>query len=266
MWKILLLVLLLAQNCPGGFERTEMGARASAFGNAYVGLADDVWAIFYNSGGLARIKSYQVSFFYSPQPFGLSELSNGSVAAAAPFNFGSLGFALRKYGFELYRELTGTLSYANTFKGVHLGININYNSVTIKNYGSAGTVGIDAGLIVPVIQNFQWGIFIKNLNSPTIGISKEKLPQSFTTGVAYLPISNFTLLLDMEKEINFDLAGRFGFEYWLIDAVALRGGVSDVPTQFSGGVGIRYSLFQVDYAFTTHQELGSTHCFSITIQ
>jgi len=266
MRKIFLIVLVLSETLNAGFEKTGIGARSAAMSNALVGKADDVWAIYSNVGGLKQLKNYQASFFYSPQPFGMHELSESAIAAAVPFNFGVLGFGIRRYGFELYRELSWTLSYANSVKGICLGVNFNFHTVTIKNYGSANTIGIDVGMLVPVFINFQFGTFIKNINSPTIGVSREKLPQSFTTGVAYIPMNSLTLTLDIEKEINFDLNARFGFEYWIIDALVLRGGATDTPTQFSGGVGVRYSIFQMDYGFTTHQELGCTHGISITIQ
>ena len=266
MGKFLFVMLLFVQTSFGGFERTEIGARAMAFGNSYVGLGDDVWAIYHNVGGIARLNKWQASVFYSPQAYGLSEFSLAAVAVVVPVKFGNFGFSVRKYGFELYREISGTLSYANTISGVNLGLNINYHTVVIKSYGSAATIGLDFGVLVPVIDRLNWGIFIKNLNSPTIGRSKEKLPQAFSTGVAYLPLESLTLLLDFQKDISFDPTARFGFEYRIINAVALRGGIADEPSQFAGGIGVMYSIFQFDYAFSTHQELGWTHSFSLTIR
>jgi hypothetical protein len=266
MGKILLLTLVSVQISLGGFERTEVGARAMAFGNAYIGLADDVWAIYHNVGGIACLEKWQTSVFYSPQPYGLSELSLAAIAGVVPTKFGVLGLAVRKYGFELYHEFSGTLSYAKTVSGVNFGFNINYHTVVIKSYGSAATIGLDVGILIPVLDRLRWGASIKNINSPTIGSSKEKLPQAFSTGVAYLPLENLILLLDFRKDISFDPSSRVGFEYKIVEAVALRGGVSDEPSQFSGGIGIKYSLFSFDYAFSTHQDLGWTHAFSITIR
>ncbi|MBI1807623.1 MAG: hypothetical protein HYR76_11285 [Ignavibacteria bacterium] len=266
MYYTLIPVLLSTTICLAGFERTEVGARPAALGNAYVALSDDAWAIFFNVGGLSQLSSREVSCCYSPQPFGLSELSTVGAAVVLPTHTGVVGIGVRRYGYEMYREVSTSLSYSNTLSGMDVGVSVCYHSVSIKNYGSAGTIGLDAGAMIRIASGWRWGISMKNLNAPRIGISKENLPQSFSTGVMYSPSVDVRLMLDVQKEVLFDPSPRFGFEYWLIDAVAFRGGVSDTPSQFSGGVGIRYGIFCFDYAFTTHQELGGTHQVSVTIR
>jgi len=99
-----------------------------------------------------------------------------------------------------------------------------------------------------------------------LGSSKEKLPQIFSTGFVYRPIEKFSICADYQKELRYDASPRFGFEYWMIEEVAVRGGVSNEPSLFTGGFGVRYLLFQVDYAFSSHQELGGTHQVSISIR
>ena len=260
---ILLLVPYLAF---AGFEQTEFGARAKALGGSYVALANDVWAMSYNVGGLTHLTQREVSFYYAPQQFGLSELSVSAFAIGYPTDYGTFGMMARRYGFDLYREVSWTFSYARTYSGVSVGVNMNYHSVTIQNYGSAGTIGFDVGALVHLTEQIQWGISAKNINAPTIGSSREPLPQSFTTGLAYMPIEKLSLSFDYFKETKYDASSRFGVEYWLVDAVALRFGVSNLPTQYAGGFGVQYNIFQFDYAFTTHQELGVTHQFSLGVR
>ncbi|MBI3189396.1 MAG: hypothetical protein HYZ33_01985, partial [Ignavibacteriales bacterium] len=95
-----------------GFERRDVGARQRAIGGAFVGLTDDVWAIHYNPAGLSNVKQSQVSVFYSPQTFGLSELSNGAVVGMVPTELGNFGLGIQHFGYELYRELSYTLGYS----------------------------------------------------------------------------------------------------------------------------------------------------------
>lgn len=265
--RALALFILLSINVAfGGFDRTDIGARSQALGNAYVGIADDVWSIFHNAAGLIMLTQWEAGFFYSPQPFGLSELSTGAAAFALPTDFGVLGAGVRSYGFSLYREFSGALSYARSMSGVNTGISLNYHSVSIERYGSSATIGVDAGIIVQLLKDIRFGIAIRNLNSPTIGQSGEKLPQTFSTGIAYTPFRTLSIVAGAAKETAFDISSRFGFEYWIIDALALRGGVSDQPSQVCAGTGIRFSIFQFDYSFSTHQELGWTHQVSLTIR
>jgi len=266
MRRIVCLVALFSQLAFGGFEQTELGARAKSLGGASCALSNDVWAIFSNVGGLAFLKEREASVFYAPQQFGLSELSLSAVTAGIPTAVGVIGVAARRYGFDLYREASWTVSYANAVSEVAIGININYHSLSIEHYGSSGTVGIDAGTVVPITHQMRWGMAARNINSPTIGASKEPLPQSFTSGFAYFPTQRFSIAIDYFKEVGFDGSVRFGSEYAVVDAVALRIGISNVPTEYAGGIGIKYGAFEVDYAFFTHQELGITHQGSILIR
>ena len=266
MRKILIPLILYVQIVSAGFEQTDVSPRARGLGGSYVALSDEMWAIFFNPGGLATVRQGEISFSYAPQPFGLSELSLGALATAIPMKFGVLGFGARKYGFDLYREITGVVTYANTISDIGVGVSFNYHSLSIKNYGSASTVGIDVGLLLPILDNLRWGIAARNLNAATIGASNEKLPQSFTIGTAYLPTSNLILTIDYQKESKVDPSTRVGVEYGIVEGIVIRGGSSTEPLQWSGGFGITYSVFQVDYAFSTHQELGGTHQASISIR
>ena len=265
MRVFVLLVVALHQVALGGFEQTEVGARAKSLGGAYCGMADDVWAIVYNVGGLAAIKQREVSMFYAPQQFGLSELSLSAVAAVFPTGVGSFGLAARRYGFDLYREVSWTVAYAREIFDAGVGVNVNYHSVTIQGYGSSGTVGIDVGALVQITSQLRWGIAAKNINAPTIGESEEPLPQLFSTGVTYQPVRNLSLLLDYCKEISFASSQKIGFEYSIVEAVVARAGLSSEPSEYTGGIGIRYGVLQIDYGVSMHQELGLTQQASILI-
>lgn len=265
MWKIILCLVIGSQICIAGFERFEVGVRPLSLGYAYTALANDIWAISYNPAGLSQLVSNQVGFYYSPEPFGLSELSTMSVALAFPLSVFNISLGVRKFGFELYREYSVALSLAKYFSGVGIGVNLCYYNVRIENYGSDATVGIDLGFIVKLANQLNSGVALKNLNLPTIGNIKEKLPQIFTFGLAYSLIQNCTICFDVQKETKFDLSPRLGFEYWLIEYIAIRGGWMNIPAKYTAGLGLKVLNFSLDYGFETHQDLGWTHCLSILI-
>jgi hypothetical protein len=258
--------LLISGTARAGFERREQGARPVGMGGAFMGIADNAWAAVFNPAGLAQVRSGEVSAFYSPQPFGLQELSLASFAFVQSTSLGSLGLSGNRFGFELYRELSGTISYANSYKeNFSFGINITYNSLTIKNYGSASAIGVDVGLLATITPGFRWGFFATNVNAPTIGQAREKLPQMYASGLAYSPVQNLLVALDVVKDVRYPTVIKGGIEYRLVDVVNLRAGVGSNPTKFSSGIGIHYSLVSFDYAVTTHQELGLSHQFSVSV-
>ncbi len=263
MRVVIIFLFLLQHSVLAGFEQTNLGSRSNAIGGAFVGLSDDCWGIFYNPAGLSRLIHNEAAVYYSPRPFGLNELSTTALAANYSTKFGTFALAAKKYGFELYKEISGTLSYANSFLGINIGTSFHIHTLTIKGYGNDFTIGVDIGIMFPLAYNLLFGFSAQNINVPTIGRIKEKLPQVFSFGTSYSPINNLFLLMDYEKEIMFDGTVKAGFEYWLFEFTALRFGVNEKPSTISAGLGLKYSSMKIDYAIISHQELGLTH--SITI-
>ena len=63
----------------------------------------------------------------------------------------------------------------------------------------------------------------------------------------------------MQKELDFPFSVHFGIEYPIVKYFILRFGIQNEPNIYSAGLGINYSYFRLDYAVTTHQDLGLTH-------
>ena len=82
----------------------EPGARQISLSHSDVALSNDVFSLFNNPSGLSQINWREVGVYYSPAPFGLSELANGYVSYLEPFEFGSIAIGGMTYGFDLYRD------------------------------------------------------------------------------------------------------------------------------------------------------------------
>lgn len=230
------------------------------------GLSDDVWAISHNPAGWTQVTGREFGCSYSPQLFDLSELSDANVVGVLNTTFGTIGISMHRFGYSLYRELTGTLGYARMFDNVSVGIAANIYTVSIERYGSASTLGVDVGLHVRLLDALRWGVVVRNINAPVIGTARAKLPQEYVVGVAFVPNAQTRLTFDVQKETASEPSPRFGFEYWPVEPVAFRAGFSDEPSEVAGGLGIRYSAVQFDYAIVHHQELGWTHVGSVSLR
>jgi hypothetical protein len=265
MAKYFFLTILFFEICICGFERNETGARAIALGGATTANFDAIWSLYTNPAGISGCNNFKIGSTYTPQQFGLSELASGGIVAVSPISFGVVGGGVRYYGFKMYNEFTATLSFGMNISKTAIGFNLNWYHLSIERYGSAATIGIDAGILVPLSEIFHAGLYIRNLNSPTIGKLKNKLPQSFSIGIGYMPFNSVQIGIDFYKETLFEPSLRTGVEYWLIDALAIRTGITDNPDQYSGGIGIKVFTIRFDYALTKHPELGWSHSFSLTI-
>jgi len=260
-------ILLISVNVSNSqFEFTDIGARAVGLNGAYTSLSDNSLAIFYNPAGLGQMKYRELSVFYSPAPFGLTELSTAALTYAEPFKFGTFGLGIKNYGYELYREINVLLSYGGKYKDrIFYGLNLNYYNLNIKNYNSASSFGIDAGLMAYLTKYLKWGFFGKNVTGSTIGITREKIAQVYRTGFTVTPRNDLNLIIEAEKDVKYPLSVRGGLEYRIMDYVVLRGGIGSEPAAITGGIGFNYKIFQIDYALYQSPDLGLTHQGTLTI-
>ena len=236
------------------------GARQISLANSDVALANDVFALFNNPAGLSQINWREVGIYYSPAPFGLTELANGYVAYIEPFKFGSMAIGGSTFGFELYRESKVLLGYSYNYENsFFFGLSVNYQTVSIKNYGSTGAFYINAGGLAYILDNFRWGFHVFNINRASLGNEDDQIPVILTTGLSYNLLTNFSLNFSLEKDIRYNPSVQFGIEYDIIEYLSLRIGASNEPSRFTTGIGINYSIFALDYSLFTHPDLGLTH-------
>jgi hypothetical protein len=228
--------------------------------NSDAALANDVFSLFSNPAGLAQLNWREVGIYYSPAPFGLTELSNGYVAYNEPFNFGSLSIGGMTYGFDLYRESKVVVGYAYNYENIlFAGATLNYHTYSIQNYGNTSAFYLNVGGLVYILDELRWGFAVTNLNRASIADIDDQIPMVLSTGLSYDILQNFSLNFALEKDIRFNPSVQIGIEYDIIEYFSLRAGTSNDPSRFTAGVGINYSIFSLDYAFFTHQDLGLTH-------
>ena len=168
---IFTLFILFILNIPN-IAQINPGARQISLANSDVALANDVFTLFNNPAGLAQLNWKEVGIYYSPAPFGLTELANGYVAYQQPFSFGSLGIGGMTYGYDLYRESKIILGYSYNYDNIFfIGAAANYHSYSIQNYGSTGVFYFNLGALVYILDNLRWGFSTSNVNRATVARS-----------------------------------------------------------------------------------------------
>ena len=242
------------------FAQFSPGAKQISLSHSDVATANDVFALFSNPSGLSQLNWREVGIYYSPAPFGLSELANGYVAYIEPFSFGSVALGGMTYGFELYRESKISLGYSYNYDNKFFaGGVINYHSYSIQKYGSKGVFYFNLGGLAYITNDIRWGFAIENINRATLASEDDQIPMVFSTGFSYDVINTFTLNLALEKDIRYRPSVKLGIDYDIIQYISLRAGIANEPSTFSAGVGINYSIFNLDYALIKHPDLGLTH-------
>lgn len=266
MAKFVIIFLCILFSYSKIYSQYNPGARQIALANSDVGLSDDVFSTFTNPAGLSQMNWREIGLYYSPAPFGFSEMANGFICYHEPFSFGSIGIGGMTYGFELYRESKLTTAFSYNFNNrLFAGISLNYQNVSIKKYGSTGSLYVDVGSLYYLTNYFRCGFFIQNLNHGTYKNFDDQIPVIFNTGFSIYIINNFSLNTSLEKDIRYNATLSIGLEYGIIENFTLRSGFSNEPSRYTTGIGIHYSYFDIDYAIFTHPDLGLTHQVGIII-
>lgn len=242
------------------------GAKQISLANSDVALSNDVFALFNNPAGLSQINWREVGIYYSPAPFGLTELANGYIAFNEPFSFGSLSVGGMTYGFEIYRESKISAAYAYNYQNrFFVGASINFHTVSIQNYGNDNAFYLNIGGLAYLTNDFRFGFSFHNINRASFGNEDDQIPVILNSGISYDLIPTLTLNAAIEKDIKQKTSFMFGIDYDLIEYLSLRSGFSNEPSRFSAGIGINYSLISLDYAMFTHSDLGLTHQVGLII-
>jgi len=249
------------------YAQIKPGAKQIALSHSDVALSNDVYALFNNPAGLSQQNWREFSIYYSPSPFGLSDLSNSSAVYHEPTYFGSFAIGFSNYGFDLYKENNFFLSYSsNILTNFYIGATLSYRNLSIKNYGSENSFTILLGGITYLTQNLRIGFAIDNITYATIGKNDNQIPTIFNLGLCYTLLGKMIITTAIEKEVENNASLRVGIDYEIIKYLNIRIGAMNEPSSFSAGIGINYSIFEIDYALFNHQDLGFTHQLGVTLQ
>jgi hypothetical protein len=262
---ILAFLVCISSPALGAFEQSAHGGRVRGMGSVGVPVEGDFWAPFVNPSCLSLANGTWAAVEYVPGLFAVRELSHGAVAVGSSSSVGAGAVTFSAFGFDLYRELQAGISAAYELDThVLVGIGLNLYSLAIRGYGNDMTVGLDVGVLIRLAPGVKYGVSLRNLNRPAIGVDQEPLPQSMSMGISILPITGAVIAVGADKDNRYPFRLGIGIEYCFEQVVSLRLGVKHDPSTISAGVGIPVSMFTVDYAYTMHPDLGGTHCLSLS--
>ncbi len=279
---------VFASGEPDAFALNGVGARPAGMGGAFIGLSDDIEAVYYNPAGLANLKQSGFTAMYqTPQ----LDTSRGFLAFNKiwehPVVPGSLAFGwlrLQSKDIELTNtdeRVLGADTLSNDllmlgvgvkpFENVTLGAAIKYFRFSFNGFREAG-VGLDLGAHTRY-RILRFGLVLTDVEGTTLrGDSivagqpdaEDTVPMRLRPGIAVvlerpvrLPI-DLHLIADQMIKLQDAQETRLstGIELWGFDQrAALRGGYQEASGP-SLGAGVRIGRFRLDYAylFSLHLE------------
>jgi hypothetical protein len=264
-------------------------------GGAFVGLADDGNALFFNSAGLGGLD-------------GLSALSSGEVrrdlgilgqvAVVLPrlglgIHFLDLGdvpqvdevgnvighFSYRTYALVAGAGIRGAdVAFLRTLpllRDFGLGLKVKFLTVSTLDPGSGSGLAVDlsffygwsnTGLGTGSLTGLGLGLVLENLAGVPIkygsGHEADWL-RGVVIGTSVTLFDSWTVVADFAPGKGI----RTGLEWLPVPAIAVRAGLrSEGAVIWSLGFGVRYGMFALDYAFVTHPHLAPQHRLSFGIE
>lgn len=280
------------------FLKIGIGARAIAMGEAFVGVANDVNTIYWNPAGLGLLKKQEATFMYNE---GFMGIKSGFIGYAYPAESGSAsvpsGKEIGTFGGSITYLNTGTIVGRNNigqktadFTGIDMavclgysreiiermwiGVGIKYISEIIESIQGTGFAIDISGLIQPFKEEeFKLGFNLQNIGTTMRFVSEDTpLPFNIKVGAGYTLFNrSLTIALDVNKPVKDPMYVNLGAEYWFKGLIALRAGYTfdskyERKVGITGGIGIKYQGYQIDYAFMPFDDLGSTHRISLLVK
>jgi hypothetical protein len=278
----------------GQFLKMDVGARAEGMGGAFVGVADDATALYWNAAGIARIdpEKSEFSFNQAVWPADIQFTQAGYVFHVKRFP-GAFGFSVRALYMAPMIETTAYQPYGtgHTFDAGYMTAGFTYARSFTDKFSAGGTIhfiheglaefsqqsyAVDVGTLYDVgAMGMRIGMAIQNVGSSVTFIQKEgRIPGVFRVGTSLNLIQrgDQKLLGSFEFSHPPDNAERMnvGAEYSFQKFAFLRGGYNlnyDAEGLAAGaGFHIPVSVAgqaDVDYSYTDMKDLGGAHRFSI---
>ncbi|MBI4056031.1 MAG: PorV/PorQ family protein [Elusimicrobia bacterium] len=265
------------------FLNIGLGARATAMGGSFVGLADDASAIYWNPAGLSQLLEQEVGFLHAQWLSGIN-YEYGFYAAPHP-GWGTWAASvtlLHKNDIPGFDETGGSLGEVSVknqvatlgwgsslfVEGLSLGGSVKWIQENLAGY-SANSYAADLGALYSLTENpfykVQAGLSLRHLGNHGNFVSgSESLPRTLAVGVGF---KGWDQRLSVGLDGVFPKDAGLGFftigsEYWVHPVVAIRSGYrwnADIGTGFSAGAGFRVGAFQFDYTVSDFGALGLTH-------
>ncbi|MBN4056880.1 hypothetical protein JYU19_01075 [bacterium AH-315-J21] len=258
------------------------GVRALSMGGAYVSLANDADATFWNPAWLARLDRQAFNATHA-RFFQDTEINSASWGHNFD-NLGALGVSFTRLGLDDFSAVNNwvvspqqigystslaSLSYARSV-GEYFSFGITGKALYESLFGSQDYgFGLDLGFGARK-DYLRAGVVIRDFVSSDINVG--------ATGESQLRSTQFGLALDsvrlssqlratvsaeVELVENRSPIGRFGAEALLYNRLALRGGVDDGSATF--GAGFVFDVVRIDYGFRVLSDIGDTHLFGFSL-
>lgn len=236
---------------------------AGEAGTGYVCVTkNSFWSSFHNQALLAENNSFSFGFNYNNR-FGLKELGTRTAGILIPAGKASVGAVYSNFGYtDFKRDMAGLASGMKLSDKISAGVQIDYFSQRSSGeYDNYQTLTFETGLLYKPNDNVRIGIHLFN---PVPGnLRKSYLPSQINIGAGTKLNASLFAGIEAEMVSGQNPVLKSGFEYEAVRKLRIRGGFSTENNSFAFGFGYLARFVLIDFAFSTHNQLGVTSSVSL---
>lgn len=287
------------------FLKIGVGGRASAMGDAFVAVANDVSALYWNPAGLSQFSENQIIFSHNEwvvdvnhdfiggvyhlddaNTFGvaITSLSMDEMKVTteyAPFGTGEyFGFSDFAMALSYSRKMTEQFSFGGTVRYIEETLDVLKMRGLMIDLGTYYWTGLGTTRFAVAVTNFgndlaPDGEVVLIRNRRKSEWQSFSPPTMFRIGFAFEPYENEEHRVTTSIQLNHPNDNSenisLGVEYVWNKMFFARGGykfnVEEQNYTFGAGINVPVSFanVSVDYAFANFSRLGSAHRFSIIL-
>jgi hypothetical protein len=256
--KFWLVVLILFPVKIGlcAFEASPLSPVNMGCGQIHINFNQQLLNSFIDPGSLADLEIFGIELA-SAHPFQISGITQETAALGIPVKDWGFAVGYNSLGNKLYQEATFSfMAGKKIFNQVAIGVSLSYYKLHIVNYGSAGTIGLNASVSYNILPDWILVTSFRNINAPRIGSSHEKLPQVVYTGFSAKVHKNFRIHGAWEQDMEFQGAIKFGITSNIFNYLTVSAGYVSYPAQICAGLQLTLKNLSIDYGVSVYQNVG----------
>ncbi len=260
--------LLCPNSLQAAFDYLPVDPKGIAMSGAMTALSGNAWGVFYNPASSANGRS-AAGISYAV-PYGDSQLRNLSGAISLgqlPFDKrGAISIGVNHYNASEYHEETVVTGYARELlPKIRAGLAISRMTQKIDGFGENSATGVNAGLQADLTSALIFGISSTNLNAPTIGAVKSKLPRTTLTGLSYRLETGSLLTVNAQTVPGRSACLLAAGEFTAYRSLHLMVGVATNPSLISAGASFGSETLKATAAVSRNIDLGTTSAFGLEV-
>lgn len=250
--------LVLCNSLCAQTVRTPSAMRYTGIGT-YSRQFVDAFSFTGNQASLCNIQTLQAGV-YTERKFMLKELNLVSGAIAIPMHNSGAGLSINRFGSDNYSEMQAGLAYGKKLGNkVDIGVQFNYNSVTIAGYSNASALSVEIGSIWHFTDRLHGGVHLYNPSGSKYGkTTSQKIPSVFKMGLGYEDGKHFFAGAEIAKEEGQPVNVNAGIHYAFHKQFFMRFGIATGANNSFAGVGLKWGAYRMDLSMSYHPQLGFT--------